>query len=111
MRKFAIFSIAMSAMLGTAGALAVVLPHPPVRLPFTPNETAIPDALQSEPAPYPPALAQEPTAQEIVTPTVLVVAGRSHGPSAASTADVMTQCGDWQDLRQGPATSKVRICN
>jgi hypothetical protein len=109
MRNIAIFAAAISVTLGTAGALALVLTRSPVRAHFTPYETAMPNTLQSEPAPYPPP--QEPAAQEIEMPTVLVVTGRPHHPSAAPTVDVMTKCGDWQDLKQGPATSKVRICN
>jgi hypothetical protein len=113
MRNIAIIAVAIAATLGAAGAFAVVLTHPPVSASLMPNEayeTKTPSMLQSEPAPYP-APPQEPAAQEVVVLAVRVVASRPRHPSAAPTVDVMTKCGDWQDLKQGPATSKVRICN
>jgi hypothetical protein len=108
MRKIAIVAVALSATLGVAGAFSLM--QAPARGFAAPlaAQTTTTKALQFEPAPYPP---QQPAAQEIVAPPVQIVSSPPRHAGVARKVDVLTKCGDWQDLIQGPATSKVRRCN
>jgi hypothetical protein len=108
MRKIAVVAITLSATLGVAGAFSLMLvPARGFAAPL-PAQTTTTNALQSEPAPYPP---QEPAVQEIVAPPVQIVSSPPRRAGAARKVDVMMKCGNWQDLAQGPAASKVRRCN
>jgi hypothetical protein len=106
MRKISVAAITLFLTLGAMGALALLLTRPPGHLESAyPSAMVSANALLAEPAPAPP---QE--VQEIVAPNMEILGRPAHHPGATRRPHRLN-CGDWQDLQQGPAASKVRRCN
>lgn len=106
MRKITVATIALALTLGAiGGALALIPGPPPARVAIRPTAAAVASALLAEPAPAPP-----PAVRDIVVPNTEILGVPAHHPGAARGLHRLN-CGDWQDLHQGPAASKVRRCN